>query len=147
MAFGKERRISREINHIISKQLVESLCEGDCIVFENLKGIRQRAKLTRYKHRDFHSWSFAQLIDLSRYKFLQKGIPVVFVDARNSSKECSRCGYISKSSRRSQSLFRCIRCGFQHNADFNASLNLAKRAGSLALGYLSDSPKVSALSG
>jgi len=47
MAFGKERRISREINHIISKQLVESLCEGDCIVFENLKGIRQRAKLAK----------------------------------------------------------------------------------------------------
>jgi putative transposase len=103
---GKERRICREINHIISKQLVESLNDGECLVFENLKDIRKGVRLAKRQRRHLNSWSFGQLIDFCRYKSLQRGIRVVFVDARGSSKECSRCGYISKSNRKSQSLFR-----------------------------------------
>jgi IS605 OrfB family transposase len=142
---GKERRLCKNINHIISKQLVDSLNVGEYLVFENLKGIRQRVRLAKKQRRNLHSWSFGQLIDFSTYKALAKGIPVVFEDAKNSSRECSRCGHISKANRKSQALFRCVKCGFQHNADSNSSFVLAKRAGSIGLGYSQLAPEVSAL--
>jgi putative transposase len=144
---GKEKRICRQINHIISKNLIDSLKDEEYLVFENLKNIRQRVRVAKKQRRNLHSWSFGQLIDFSTYKAKAKGIAVVFLDAKNSSRQCSRCGHISKSNRRSQSLFRCVNCGFQHNADLNASINLAKRAGSNGLGCLSASPKISALTG
>lgn len=131
---GKEKRLCKHINHIISRDLVDSLRNGEYFVFENLKGIRQRVRLAKKQRRNLHSWSFGQLIGFSTYKAKAKGIPVLFEDAKNSSRECSRCGHISKSNRMSQSLFRCVSCGFQHNADLNASINLAKRAGSIGLG-------------
>jgi hypothetical protein len=63
-----------------------------------------------------------------------------FVDARYSSQCCSRCGHIDKRNRLSQSEFSCRQCGFQCNADLNASYNLARRAKSASSGLpLSDS--------
>ncbi|WP_041657758.1 zinc ribbon domain-containing protein [Marinithermus hydrothermalis] len=47
---------------------------------------------------------------------------------RHTSRTCSRCGHTSKASRRSQARFRCEACGFQHNADWVASVNIARRA-------------------
>ncbi|MHA1860358.1 MAG: transposase [Candidatus Asgardarchaeia archaeon] len=60
------------------------------------------------------------------YKALERGIPVVYVSPKNTSITCPRCGRIDKANRRSQPLFRCAKCGFQHNADYVASLNLSR---------------------
>jgi IS605 OrfB family transposase len=123
---GKERRWVNTVLHQVSRRFVNTLKEGDVVVMEKLTGIRSRAKHRKSQNGDFHSWTFRRLQQTIEYKALERGIPVVYVNPRNTSKTCPRCGYADGANRRTQSLFRCIRCGFQHNADYVASLNLSK---------------------
>jgi transposase len=53
-----------------------------------------------------------------------RGILVNCVDARYTSQKCSSCGYISRSNRQSQAVFKCKHCNFSLNADLNASRNI-----------------------
>lgn len=52
---------------------------------------------------------------------------LIRVNPHNTSNECSKCGYINKENRESQSIFICKSCGYTANADFNASLNILHR--------------------
>lgn len=63
---------------------------------------------------------------------------VVAVDPRDTSRTCPRCGHTPKTNRPNQALFRRAACGSQHNADWAASANVAKRA--LAQGAGSEGP-------
>ncbi|MDQ7058672.1 MAG: transposase [Ghiorsea sp.] len=67
-------------------------------------------------------WSmFATMLE---YKQRWKGGMVKYVPAAYTSQRCSQCQYTSKDNRASQSKFECQACGYQVNADFNASLNI-----------------------
>ncbi len=57
-----------------------------------------------------------------------RGIPVVLVDPRNTSRSCPECGMIDKRNRPNQASFRCIGCGFASPADTIAAGNIARRA-------------------
>ena len=46
---------------------------------------------------------------------------MIEVPAKNSSRECSVCHCTDSRNRPSQAVFRCIACGFEANADWNAS--------------------------
>ena len=74
------------------------------------------------------SWSFFQLRTFVNYKAVLKGIPVVLVNPKNTSRRCSVCGYISEDNRKSQASFVCtnpdLDCKHSENADFNASKNI-----------------------
>ncbi len=126
---GKESRFATDINHCIAKQIVakaERTHRG--ISIENLKGIRSRIRAGRKQRAVLHSWAFAQLGAFLTYKSVLAGVPLVEVDPRNSSRECSRCGHTEKLNRPSQSKFRCRSCGYTANADYNAAQNLRSRA-------------------
>jgi len=121
---NKENRFRTDTNHIISKQIVESLNKGDVIAIEQLKGIKQGKRLSRKGRKKIHGWSFFQLEQFLTYKAEGLGIAVKHVDARYTSQKCSVCGYISRSNRLCQSNFKCKQCGFSLNADLNASRNI-----------------------
>lgn len=123
---GRERRYVNLVLHRVSRAFVNSLREGDVVVMEKLTGFRSRAKHRRSLNGDFHSWAFRKLQSFIEYKALENGISVVYVEPRNTSITCPRCGRVDRSNRQSQSLFRCVKCGFQHNADYVASLNLSR---------------------
>ena len=55
------------------------------------------------------------------------GITTVEVNAAYTSQECSKCGFVSKGNRKSQSAFHCACCGHKINADVNAARNIVKR--------------------
>ena len=55
------------------------------------------------------------------------GITTVEVNAAYTSQECSKCGFVSKGNRKSQSAFHCTCCGHKINADVNAARNIVKR--------------------
>ena len=57
----------------------------------------------------------------------QFGITTVEVNAAYTSQECSKCGFVSKGNRKSQSAFHCACCGHKINADVNAARNIIKR--------------------
>jgi len=122
---GRERRWMKTILHEVSRRFVDSLRPGDIVVMENLNGIRSRVRVRREQRADLHTWAFRRLQFYIEYKALERGIPVVYIDAKNTSITCPRCGCVDRRNRRSQALFRCVNCGFQHNADQVASLNLS----------------------
>ena len=65
---------------------------------------------------------------------------MVLVNAKNSSRECSKCGHTAKENRPSQAVFCCVRegCGHKENADLNASRVIMKRAVMMILSRESD---------
>ena len=78
---GRERRHQKRVNHEISKQLVTFAKEhGLAIVFECLKGIRDRCKFRRGQRRRLHSWAFYQLQQFVEYKARRAGVRVVCID-------------------------------------------------------------------
>ena len=49
---------------------------------------------------------------------------VVEINPKYTSQTCSRCGYVHKENRKSQSAFECISCNYAQNADLNAAKNI-----------------------
>ncbi|MFQ5852629.1 MAG: RNA-guided endonuclease InsQ/TnpB family protein [Candidatus Binatia bacterium] len=137
---GRESRWMRDLNHAISHKIVDNLKPGDVIVMENLTHIRERIKVRKKQRGLFHSWAFGQLQNFIKYKALERGIAVEYVDPRGTSKTCSRCGHRSS---RNGHRFSCSACGHRAHADFNAAHNLRRAFSSFAPadGLLSTSPK------
>ena len=123
---NKERQFRADINHQISKQIIQSLNPGDTIVLEDLSGIRNR-RLRKAQRTLLNNWSFFQLEQFLIYKGAAKGCAIVHIDARYTSQRCSCCGFICRSNRKSQSDFQCKECGFRINADLNASRNICNK--------------------
>ncbi|MFM9019162.1 MAG: zinc ribbon domain-containing protein [Actinomycetota bacterium] len=48
------------------------------------------------------------------------------IPAANTSRQCSACGHIDPSNRKSQAVFACTSCGHQEHADINAARNIAR---------------------
>lgn len=127
----KESNFKKLTNHVISKKLVEkakALNSG--IAIEDLKHIRKRIekRFRRTQRSRISGWSFFDLRAKIEYKSKLSGVPIYFVDPRNTSRECSQCGYTDKANRKTQSEFVCIGCHFSINADFNASKIIRSRA-------------------
>ena len=128
---GRENRFVTDSNHCISKKIVaRAKATGQRIVFEDLTGIRDRAKRWMFKH--LHGWSFAQLQSFTAYKALAAGVEVAYVNPAYTSQGCSRCLHIG--SRSSQSNFNCVHCGLWLNADINGARGVAVRYNLMATG-------------
>src|SRR5208282_1785465 len=125
---GKEARFARDTNHVISKQIVR-LAKGTCrgIAVEDLSGIRDRITVRRKQRAVLHSWSFLQLRSFLEYKSALAGVPIVAIDPRNTSRQCSECGHIDKRNRKTQDKFVCLNCGHAEMADLNAARVIASR--------------------
>lgn len=125
---GREQRFMRNVNHVVAKQIcgvAKRTKRG--IALEDLLGIRARIRANRKQRRVLHSWAFADLQAKITYKGRLLGVPVKFVDARNTSRTCPACGSISKKNRPTRDKFACHSCGFTANADTNAACNIASR--------------------
>lgn len=125
---GKERRFATDVNHRISKQIVEKAKGTNrAIAMEELTGIRSRVRLRKSQRDNLHSWAFHQLGLFVEYKAQREGVPKLAIDPRNSSRECAICGHIDKRNRKTQSQFLCLKCLNAANADDNAAAVLRKR--------------------
>jgi len=124
----KEARFARHVNHTLSKRIVATAQgTGRGIALENLSGIRDRITVRKPQRATLHSWSFFQLRSFVCYKAQRAGIPVFFVDPRNTSRTCPQCGCIDKANRISQSVFCCVSCGHSGLADTIAAIVIRRR--------------------
>lgn len=136
---GRESRFQRHVNHNISKQLVKEAKESSsAIAFEDLSGIRQRAKIRKSQNRDHHSWAFYQLRMFTEYKAVIAGVKTLLVDPRYTSKTCNCCKVIGN---RQGKQFSCLnlKCGWVGDADHNGALNISN------LGVAVNQPELSTM--
>lgn len=54
-------------------------------------------------------------------------IAVSLVHSCYTSKQCPICGCIDDNNRKTQEAFKCVECGHEANADFNAAINIKNR--------------------
>ncbi len=125
---GREHRFQKDTNHRIAKTLVhKAVHTRKALALEDLTGIRERTKMVRRENRyERQSWAFYQLRMFITYKAAWAGVPVKFIDPRNTSRTCSQCEHCEKANRQSQASFLCKQCGFCLNADYNAAINISR---------------------
>ena len=124
----RESRYQRDVNHCISKYLVQKALVGQkALSLEDLSGIRERVTVRKTHRYERLSWAFHQLRAFIAYKCEAAGVSLYIIDPRNTSRTCLACGHCAKENRRSQSEFLCIECGFQANADFMGSQNIRRK--------------------
>ena len=123
---GRENRWMQDVNHCVSKALVNQNPKHTLFVLEDLKGIRSATEKVRQKDRYVSvSWSFFDLEQKIRYKALLNESSVINVDPRNTSQKCPKCGCIESSSRdKKRHLFCCKGCGYRSNDDRIGAMNL-----------------------
>lgn len=124
---GREKRFKTCFNHEVSKAIVSKLKAGDTTVMERIKHIRRGKRGRRYKW--LNKWSFYQFQRFVEYKAIRNGTRVIYINPRNTSKRCSRCGSLNTIRPKHRGFFKCLDCGYTLNSHLNASFNLANLYG------------------
>lgn len=133
----RENRWMQDVNHCVSKALVESNPKHTLFVLEDLSGIRSATECVKLKNRYVSvSWSFFDLEQKLIYKAKQNQSTVIKVDPRYTSQRCPMCGHIEKANRnKKRHLFTCKNCGYKSNDDRIGAMNLYL----MGINYLTDS--------
>jgi putative transposase len=134
----REQNRTKDVLHKVSKFIAENF-KGYGIIMEDLKCLRRTVnrkvkKLNKYNHKiqkisvnsnfmklRLNSFPFRKIQFYIQYKSLSNSSPVFFVNPKNTSKICFRCGGLINSSK------YCPKCGLDR--DINACLNLLKMWG------------------
>jgi putative transposase len=108
------------INSFIEKEKPTSL------VIEDLKNVKRNSKLPTKVMNKVQRWTYSRVIKKLDEQADQRGLSLVKVSPAYTSQQCSKCGAIDEKSR-SGERYSCRACGFEMDADINASINILKR--------------------
>lgn len=133
---SRENRWITDVNHCVSKALVNQAGESALIVLEDLANVRNATEKVRKKDRYVSvSWAYAQLRDMIDYKAKKNGSKVLLVDPRYTSQQCPKCGHIERGNRNKKThTFVCKNCNYQSNDDRIGAMNLRAKG----IQYLSE---------
>ncbi len=122
----RENRWMQDVNHCVSKALVENNPKGTLHVIEDLSGIRFATEKVKRKSRYVMvSWPYYDLEQKLFYKAKDHGQKVIKVDPHYTSQTCPKCGHIEKANRdKKKHLFCCKNCGYTSNDDRIGAMNL-----------------------
>lgn len=96
------------------------------IIIEDLNNVKYKSKFGNKINDKVSRWVYRKLIDKIKRMCEDKGIMLVNVSPAYTSQTCSLCGSVHKDNRRGD-LFKCIECGYEIDADYNASINIRNR--------------------
>jgi len=129
-----QRRIAKKHHHIancrknFNHQLSRYIADHyDAVFLEKLDIQAMLAKGGHKLNMQILDQGWYQFKMLLKYKMEWLNKAFVEVDPAYTSQACACCGHISRGNRPTQSQFRCLSCGFTANADYQASLNIARR--------------------
>ena len=122
----RENRWIQDVNHCISKALVENNPDGTLFVIEDLTGIRSVTENVKVKDRYVSvSWSYYDLEQKLSYKALKHHQLVEKVNPAYTSQTCPKCGHTEKANRDKKiHLFCCKKCAYKSNDDRIGAMNL-----------------------
>ena len=137
------QRIANQRDDYQWKAAHKVVAAGDVIVREdlNIKGMKSRCKPKRVKgrfmpngqsakrglNRSISDASWGSQFEKIEWVAAKAGKPVLLVNPKYTSQECSACGHISKANRQGEK-FVCESCGHIDHADTQASRTILKRA-------------------
>lgn len=118
-------KVKNQRNDFLNKVSTQLIKENGLIAIENLnvKGMI-KSRLSQ----SISDVAWGKFFEQLEYKAEWYDRKVIRINPAYTSRECSKCGYTSKENRKTQSKFECVSCGFESNADFNASKNILGRA-------------------
>lgn len=136
----RENRWMQDINHQVSKALVENNPKHTLFVLEDLSGIRSATEMVRRKDRYVSvSWSFYDLEQKLKYKAALNESSVIAVDPRYTSQTCPLCGHTERANRnKKKHIFCCKSCGYTSNDDRIGAMNLYR----MGINYLAKDSQV-----
>jgi len=134
----KQTKQIKQVLHAQTKAIVNDCVASNVnvVVVGDLHNIRKMRsdttkpeKLSKARNlgktnQKFYAWSFEQFTATLEYKLKLKGILLVQVNERNTSKTCSKCGEIRTRNRKTRGLYICSKCGSVMNADVNGAVNI-----------------------
>jgi putative transposase len=101
----------------------------DVVVMEDIDVKQLIGKSGRKMRQRLYDVAFYELRSIIKYQVEKYGKKVVFVDPRNSSKTYAKCGYVKMDLTLSDRVFKCPKCGWKADRDYNSTLNHLRRAG------------------
>lgn len=124
---GRENRWMSDVNHQISKTLVQKYGKDTLFVLEDLAGVSfEESNLSRTakQNYDLWSWSFYQLEQFLTYKAHENRSEVLKVSAKYTSQRCPKCGIIRKANRDHHKHLYSCQCGYKSNDDRIGAMNI-----------------------
>ena len=125
----RETRWMTDVNHQVSKALVERYGAHTLFVLEDLTGVRGATEKVRKRNRyEFVSWAYYQLRQMIEYKAAKGQSKVMAVDPHYTSQACPKCGHTEKGNRNKQHhRFECKNCHYRSNDDRIGGMNLHRK--------------------
>ena len=135
---NRENRWMNDVNHCLSKALVNAYPAKTMFALEDLTGIRGATEKVRKKDRYVQvSWSYYDFEQKLTYKAGRKGQKVIKVNARYTSQMCMKCGHTHKLNRDHKNhCFCCRNCGYRSNDDRIGAMNIYMRGVQFIQDYL-----------
>ena len=123
---GRENRWMTDVNHRLSKTLVQKFGSNTLFVLEDLTGVSfERTDLPKVLRNQNKSWAFYQLAQFLTYKAHLNNSEVIEVSAKYTSQRCPKCGTIKKSNRNHDlHEYHCSNCGYRSNDDRLGAMNI-----------------------
>lgn len=118
--YQRMNEVAKEVTNKDTRLLVvERLRE----VNKNSKKKRRVGKSTR---KSLGIWAYRYWLGKLKRECEDQRLVYRSVSPHYTSQTCSKCGHIQRENR-SGSKFKCLDCGYETNADYNASLNILER--------------------
>lgn len=126
---GRENRWISDVNHQISKTLVDRYGSGTLFAVEDLADVsfseENLSNRTKKQRKDLRTWSFYQLEQFLTYKAEAIGSEVLEVKPDYTSQRCPKCGRILKANRHHEiHEYICDCCGYRSNDDRVGAMNI-----------------------
>jgi len=120
---GLVKHKNSEINRAIKQLVIDDV---KTIIVEDLKNLRFKSKFGHKVLNKQQYWTYSSVLKKLEDICSETGTEFVKVSPSYTSQTCSHCGCTDRDSRQLES-FVCTSCGYEIDADFNASINILNR--------------------
>jgi len=123
-----DKRVREEIKNYIGRTVKKAVSGRFNIAIEDLKRLKddKKGKWNKAINRKFNYWYYALVLKRIRDRAEVAGVQCHSVPPQYTSQTCPECGHIDKLNRHGEK-FKCLRCGFNGDADHIAAMNILHR--------------------
>jgi putative transposase len=128
-ASTKLYRQQRNHLHQASRKLVDFALAEDVshLVIGDVRDCATGVDKGAHANQKISQWPHGQFVTYVTYKARRQGIGVSQIDEAYSSRTCSHCAHVRRSTPRGR-VFKCPGCGVQSHRDANGAANIVSRA-------------------